>query len=122
MKVIVADDSRVMRSIIDRAIKPMGLETIHAGNGQEVLELLKTHGQDIGLILLDWNMPVMDGLEVLKSMQINNAYQNILVLIISTESEKNKMDKAFDAGAKGYLSKPFTPEKLVNLVRDTIQK
>jgi two-component system chemotaxis response regulator CheY len=122
MKVIVADDSRVMRSIIDRSIKPMGLETVHAGNGQEVLELLKTHAQDIGLILLDWNMPVMDGLEVLKSMRINDAYQDIPVLIISTESEADKMDKAFEAGAKGYLPKPFTPEKLVNLVRDTIQK
>lgn len=121
MKVIVADDSRVMRNIIDRAIKPIGLETIHAGNGQDVLDSLETHGQDIGLILLDWNMPVMNGLEVLESMQRNDLYQNIPVLMVSTEAEREKMDKAFKAGARGYLSKPFTPEKLVNLIRSTIQ-
>jgi len=121
MKVIVADDSRVMRNIIDRAIKPIGLETIHAGNGQEVLDSLEIHGQDISLILLDWNMPVMNGLEVLESMQGNNLYQNIPVLMVSTESEKEKMDKAIEAGAKGYLSKPFTSEALMSLIRSTIQ-
>ena len=121
MKVIVADDSRVMRNIIDRAIKPIGLETIHAGNGQEVLDSLETHGQDIGLILLDWNMPVMNGLEVLESMQGNNLYRHIPVLMVSTESEREKMDKAIKAGAKGYLSKPFTSEALVRLIRSTIQ-
>lgn len=121
MKVIVADDSRVMRNIIDRAIKPIGLETIHAGNGQDVLDSLETYGQDIGLILLDWNMPVMNGLEVLESMQRSDLYQDIPVLMVSTEAEREKMDKAFKAGARGYLSKPFTPEKLVNLIRSTIQ-
>ncbi len=120
MKVLVADDSRVMRNIIDRAVKPMGLETVHAGDGREVLRSLETLGQDIGLILLDWNMPVMNGLEVLESLQGNSRYRKIPVLMVSTEAESEKMDRAFNAGAKGYLSKPFTPEKLVKLIRKTI--
>ncbi len=121
MKVIVADDSRVMRNIIDRAIKPIGLETIPAGNGQEVLDVLEVHVQDIRLILLDWNMPVMNGLEVLEAMQRNEQYRNIPVLMVSTEAEREKMDKAFEAGAKGYLSKPFTSEELVQSIRQTIR-
>jgi len=120
MKVIIADDSRVMRNIIQKAISPIGLEVIHASNGQEVLDSLETYRQDIGLILLDWNMPVMNGLEVLESIKANNLHKDIPVLMVSTESEDDKMEKAFRAGAKGYLSKPFTPEKLLDLVRNTI--
>ena len=118
---IVADDSRVMRNIIDRAIKPIGLETVPAGNGQEVLDALEVHGQEIRLILLDWNMPVMNGLDVLEAMQGNERYQDIPVLMVSTEAEREKMDRAFAAGAKGYLSKPFTSEALVQSIRETIR-
>jgi len=120
MKIIIADDSRVMRNIIENAIKPLGLATLHAGNGQEVLDFLEREGAEIGIILLDWNMPVMNGLEVLETIKKNKTYTDIPVLIVSTESEDDKMSKAFAAGAKGYISKPFTPERLLNLVRGRI--
>jgi two-component system chemotaxis response regulator CheY len=120
MKIIIADDSRVMRNIIENAIKPLGLATLHAGNGQEVLDFLEREGSEIGLILLDWNMPVMNGLEVLETIKKNNVCNHIPVLIVSTESEDDKMSKAFAAGAKGYISKPFTAERLLNLVRGRI--
>jgi two-component system, chemotaxis family, chemotaxis protein CheY len=120
MKIIIADDSRVMRNIIENAIKPLGVATIHAGNGQEVMDCLEKQGDEIGLILLDWNMPVMNGLEVLETIKRNKIYSHIPVLIVSTESEDDKMSKAFAAGAKGYISKPFTPERLLNLVRGRI--
>ena len=120
MKIIIADDSRVMRNIIENAIKPLGMATLHAGNGQEVLDFLETEGSEIGLILLDWNMPVMNGLEVLETIKKNNIYTHIPVLIVSTESEDDKMSRAFAAGAKGYISKPFTPERLLNLIRGRI--
>jgi two-component system chemotaxis response regulator CheY len=94
--------------------------TIHAGNGQEVMDCLEKQGDEIGLILLDWNMPVMNGLEVLETIKRNKIYSHIPVLIVSTESEDDKMSKAFAAGAKGYISKPFTPERLLNLVRGRI--
>jgi two-component system chemotaxis response regulator CheY len=120
MKIIIADDSRVMRSIIENAIKPLGMATIHAGNGQEVLDTLEEQKEGIGLILLDWNMPVMNGLEVLEAIKKNNLYAHIPVLIVSTEAEDDKVSKAFAAGAKGYISKPFTPDKLRNLIKDSI--
>jgi len=120
MKIIIADDSKVMRNIIENAIRPLGLATIHAGNGQEVLDCLEKQGSEVGLILLDWNMPVMSGIEVLETIKKNNVYAHIPVLIVSTESEDDKMTRAFQAGAKGYISKPFTPERLLNLVRGRI--
>jgi len=120
IKIIIADDSRVMRNIIEKALKPLGLATIHAGNGQEVLDCLERQGDEIGLILLDWNMPVMSGIEVLETIKKSNIYTHIPVLIVSTESEDDKMTRAFEAGAKGYISKPFTPERLLNLVRGRI--
>lgn len=117
MKIIIADDSKVMRKIIENALQPLGLGTIHVSNGQEVLDCLEKQGDDIGLVMLDWNMPVMNGLEVLETIKKNKKHTHIPVLIVSTEAEDNKMSKAFDAGAKGYISKPFTPEQLLNLVR-----
>lgn len=120
MKVVIADDSKVMRSIIEKAVKPMGFDTIHAANGQEVLDLLVDQWQDIGFILLDWNMPVMNGLQVLESMKENKQYKKIPVFIVSTEAETEKKELASKAGAKGYLSKPFTPSDLINLINKTI--
>jgi len=120
MKIIIADDSRVMRNIIENAIKPLGLETVHAGNGQEVLDILEKQWKEIKLILLDWNMPVMNGMEVLEAIKRSSSYSNIPVMIVSTESEDDKMSQAFAAGAKGYVSKPFTPERLLSLVKGRI--
>jgi len=121
MKVIVADDSRVMRNIISNALKPMGFEILHAANGQEVIDILELLWSEIGLILLDWNMPVMNGLEVLKEMKGNDQYKDIPVLMVSTEAEIGKMDLAFNEGAKGYLAKPFTQDELTKLISSTIK-
>lgn len=122
MKVIVADDSRMIRNIIDKTISSIGCEAIHATNGKEVLDLLGTKGDEIDLILLDWNMPVLNGIDVLKSMQNNGHYRNIPVLMISTESEEEKITQVINAGAWGYLPKPFTPEKLINTIRHMAEK
>jgi len=120
MKIIIADDSRVMRNIIENAIKPLGQATIHTSNGQEVLDTLEKQREEIGLILLDWNMPVMNGLEVLEAIRKNDLYAHIPVLIVSTESEDDKVSKALAAGAQGYIPKPFTPDRLLNLIRGRI--
>jgi two-component system, chemotaxis family, chemotaxis protein CheY len=120
MKIIIADDSRVMRNIIENAIKPLGATTIHACNGQEVLDILEKQWNEITLVLLDWNMPVMSGMEVLEAINGNASYSGIPVMIVSTESEDDKMSRAFAAGAKGYISKPFTPDRLLNLIKGRI--
>lgn len=120
MKAIIADDSMMMRNIIQNALSPMGMEIIHAGNGQEVLEKVEANGKDIGVIFLDWNMPVMNGLDCLKHLKNNEEYKDIPVLMISTESEDSKMSQAMKAGAKGYLSKPFSREELIRFINSSI--
>jgi two-component system chemotaxis response regulator CheY len=122
MKFIVADDSRVMRSIIEKVVQSIGHEAIHASNGQEVLDLLDRGGAEVDLILLDWNMPVMNGLEVLSRMQEKKSYQRIPVLMVSTESEEAKKEQALNEGARGYLSKPFTSKELISEIRNLWQK
>jgi two-component system chemotaxis response regulator CheY len=122
MKVIVADDSRVMRSIIEKVVQSIGHEVIHATNGQEVLDLLDREGAEVDLILLDWNMPVMNGLEVLRRMQEEKFHRRIPVLMVSTESEEAKKKQALNEGARGYLSKPFTSQELAYEIRNLLQK
>ena len=120
MNVVIADDSRVMRSIIGKAVELLGHNIIYACNGQEVLDYLEKCGDEIELILLDWNMPVLTGFEALQQMQENCKYQNIPVLMVSTESENQKVDQAKEAGACGYLAKPFTQEELASAIQMVI--
>ena len=120
MKVIVADDSILMRQIITGLVESIGFETLHATNGQEVLDLLEKGGEDVCLLLLDWNMPVMDGIETLEAMQKNSHYKSTPVVMVSTESEENSIARAIDAGAKGYITKPFTQEDLAAKIKEVL--
>jgi two-component system chemotaxis response regulator CheY len=122
MKVIVADDSRMIRNIIDKTISSIGCEAIHSTNGKEVLDLLGARSNEVDLILLDWNMPILNGIDALKSMQANGQYRNIPVLMISTESEEERIAEVINAGAWGYLSKPFTPERLIDTIHHVLEK
>jgi len=118
MKVIVTDDSLVMRKIIVNVVESLGHEGIHATNGQDLLALLEQFADEVGLVLLDWNMPGLSGVEALKAIQGNSRFRAIPVFMVSTESEDVKIDEALKAGAKGYLSKPFTPEELAAKIKD----
>lgn len=120
MKVIIADDSKVMRNIIQNAMRPMGIEIIQAGNGSEVFDQLQIHDGNVGVIFMDWNMPGMSGFECLKLLKKHEKYREIPVLMISTESEKDKVAMAMKAGAKGYLTKPFTPEQLIKFINESV--
>jgi len=117
MKVIIADDSRMIRTIIEKVTSSLGYETLHAGNGQEVLDHLSEEGENVNLILLDWNMPVMDGYSALKKIKQNDKYKKIPVLMISTEAEEEKVQRVMNEGAIGYISKPFTPEELEDVLK-----
>ncbi|MFW6148080.1 MAG: response regulator [Thermodesulfobacteriota bacterium] len=122
MKIMIADDSRVMRNIIDRIVTSMGYQTIQAENGKEVLGILQNEKEEIGLVLLDLNMPELTGYQVLQAMQDDSYYRHIPVLIVSTESEEDKTAMALDAGARGYLPKPFTSEDLAAKIQTTLAR
>lgn len=122
MKVIVADDSRLIRGIIEKAVGSIGFQAIQAVNGQEALNLLEANEKDVDLVLLDWNMPIMSGFEVLKMMQRDARFKEIPVIMISTESEDHRINEAIKAGAQSYLTKPFTAERLTETIRVVFEK
>jgi two-component system chemotaxis response regulator CheY len=122
MKLIVADDSRMVRGIVSRIVEPLGYEVAAAGNGQEALNLLETASEPIDLVLLDWNMPVLTGIDVIRKMRADLRFKNIPVLMVSTESEDTRIKQAMEAGAQGYLTKPFTPDQLKKAIDRALTK
>jgi two-component system chemotaxis response regulator CheY len=118
MKALIVDDSMVTRNIIKKYIVSMGFDALEAGNGKLALDLLEKQADEVELILLDWNMPVLNGFETLKS--VREAYKHICVIMISTESEDDMIDQALAAGASGYLAKPFTEEEFTEKIRATL--
>jgi two-component system chemotaxis response regulator CheY len=111
MKLLLVDDSATMRRIQRTQLGSMGINDVdEAGNGEEALGKLSSAAYDV--VLLDWNMPVMDGLTCLQSIRANGAYKSIRVIMCTSESEKAKVMEALKAGANNYIVKPFTPEAL----------
>ncbi len=117
-KVLLVDDSAVMRKIIQRNIKETGLivdEFVEAGDGNQALDKVNDNG-DLDLILLDWNMPNMSGIEFVKTLRSLNLAKRIPVVMVTTEGSDAKVSEAKESGADGYLTKPFTADQL----RDTL--
>ena len=106
---LVADDSRVMRRIIIRALEEVGITSVvEANDGEEALvEFAK---QDYALVLTDWNMPKKNGLEVIQGIRATN--KDVPIIMITTESEKARVFSAIEAGVTDYLVKPFDTEQL----------
>lgn len=120
MKALIVDDSMVTRNIIKKFIEPMGYNALESGNGKEALDLLERQAHEVELILLDWNMPVLNGYETLKCVKEKKAYKDICVIMISTESEDDMIDQALAAGANGYLAKPFTEDEFIDKIRTSL--
>jgi two-component system chemotaxis response regulator CheY len=113
MRVLIVDDSSVMRKIVERSLRQAGISLAHvleAGNGAEALAALNQGTVD--LILCDINMPVMDGLEFVKQLSgVENA-KGVPVVMITTEGSEGHVVQALSAGARGYIRKPFTPDQV----------
>lgn len=110
---LVVDDSVTMRRIIKNTLQKLGFRNfLEAGNGAEALDILaKTEGK-VDLILLDWNMPEMDGLEFLKVVKSSEEYRALPILMVTTEAAKEDILTALKHGVNNYVVKPFTPETL----------
>lgn len=113
VRALIVDDSSVMRKIVERALRQAGLESLvvfEAGNGNEGLDVLKARAVD--LILSDINMPAMDGLEFLRQIRMQKLAPEVPVVMITTESSEEHVRQAIEAGAQGYIRKPFTAEQV----------
>src|SRR5271170_7630157 len=112
LKVLIVDDSSVMRKIVERALRQAGLdltEVLEASNGAEALAAVQKGPLD--MIFSDINMPVMDGLEFLKHLALLDSAKGVPVVMITTEGSEARVVEALSAGTRGYLRKPFTPEQ-----------
>lgn len=113
VRVLIVDDSSVMRKIIERALRQAGIEQLEvreASSGTDALAALAT--AEVDLILSDINMPSMDGLELLRQLRIRNLAPGVPVVMITTESSEQHVMQAIEAGAKGFLRKPFTVDEV----------
>jgi two-component system, chemotaxis family, chemotaxis protein CheY len=111
MRALVIDDSRTVRLIIGKILTELGLEVVEASNGREGLERMNDPGAD--LVLVDWNMPEMNGLDFIKAVRARRAYDRVRLVMVTTETEQEQVIRALDAGADEYVMKPFTREILV---------
>lgn len=120
MKVLCADDSGIMRRIIRDSVDVLGYDFLEAKNGREAMELLDQNLSEVVLMILDWNMPEMTGIEVLEKVKSDPRYQNIPVMMVTTESERENVIRAIKTGAKHYVTKPFTHEDLTTKILECL--
>ena len=113
MKAIVVDDSKVSRGLIKRVLVSLGIECIEAGDGQEALKFLRD-SEPPDLAMLDWNMPIMNGYELVKAIRAERRYDAMRVIMCTSETETDQMHKALMAGADEYIMKPFTAEGVLS--------
>jgi two-component system, chemotaxis family, chemotaxis protein CheY len=112
MRVLLVDDSMTMRRIQKTQLNAIGITDIaEAGDGQQAMDVLRQGGQ-FDAILLDWNMPVLDGLGFLKLMRADSRFADVKVVMCTSEAEKSRVIEALQAGANNYVVKPFTPEAI----------
>jgi two-component system chemotaxis response regulator CheB len=111
MRALVVDDSKPSRSIVARVLRDLAFECAEAANGAEALEVLAAAGPP-DLVTVNWHMPVMDGLELIRRLRREPATRTLPLVMISTEHDRDRIGEALAAGANDYLTKPFTPEAL----------
>jgi two-component system chemotaxis response regulator CheY len=112
MRILLVDDSNTMRRIQKTQLAGLGIKDIFEADNGEIALIELSNNMPVDVILLDWNMPVMDGLAFLKKIRENAAYAGVKVIMCTSESEKTKVIEALKAGANNYIVKPFTPVAL----------
>ena len=114
MNALIIDDAITVRMMTKAFLKELGFEEIHiAENGVEALDLLEKLGY-VDLVLVDWNMPLMNGLEFIKVVRKTQDYSNLKIMMMTTENGMDKIIEAMDAGVNEYMMKPFSKEVLAD--------
>lgn len=119
MKILLVDDSKTMRNIQKSVLSQLGYTDIEeACDGQDALSKVKALEPD--LLLVDWNMPIMDGLSFVKAYRQTN--KTTPIIMVTTEAEKTRVIEAIKAGVNNYVVKPFTPDLLSQRIQETLQQ
>lgn len=119
MKILVVDDSSAARSLISRMLVKQGHVCVTAQHGREALERLAVE-TGIELALVDWNMPTMDGLEFVQAVRAGQSQADLLMVMVTSESDISNVVRALEAGANEYLMKPFTDVELASKIEITL--
>jgi len=109
VRALVVDDSRAMRVLMTRMLKEIGFDVQEAGDGREALTRLREMGE-VDIVLVDWNMPEMDGLEFLRAVRADRGWDDIRVMMVTTECGMDEVMSALQEGADDYVMKPFDKE------------
>jgi two-component system, chemotaxis family, chemotaxis protein CheY len=118
MRAMIVDDSRAQRMLLKRAVTPLGFEVIEAENGEDALAKLSPE-EPVDVMLVDWNMPVMDGLALVRQVRANRAFADVFVMMVTSESDPKKMARALMVGADDYLVKPVDGEMIRSRLEQT---
>lgn len=102
---LIVDDSKIVRKVIQRIVEVLGFQILEAENGKEAVDQVKRHKVDV--IILDWNMPVMDGMECMKAIRADASIEQPKIIFCTTENEFGKIQQAMMNGADEYVMKPF---------------
>jgi two-component system chemotaxis response regulator CheY len=116
MRALIVDDSRTMRTILGRIVSGLGFEIAQAGDGVQALAALEA-GPLPDLILADWNMPEMNGYELVRAVRARPGYAAIKIVMVTTETETHQIAMAIEAGANEYVMKPFTSDVILDKLR-----
>jgi len=113
MRALVVDDSSAMRAILGMTLKRRGFEILQARDGVEALSVL-AQAESVDVVLIDWNMPQMNGLELLRRIRQQPQYRSMQILMVTTETGMGQMSEALAAGANEYIMKPFTSDMVMD--------
>ena len=111
MRALIIDDSSSMRSILRQYMREMNYEVVEAGNGKEALQKCEEI-RDFALALVDWNMPVMNGLDFVRALRARHEFDNVKLMMVTTENDAARIAEALSAGANEFMMKPFTYDTL----------
>ncbi len=116
-KAMVVDDSRTIRIILTKMLSELGLEVCPAGDGKEGLEVAEREKGAFSVIMADWNMPEMNGLELVKRLRSDPRLASVPIVMITTETETRQVMAALEAGANEYVMKPFSRDIIADKLR-----
>ncbi|BDU77234.1 response regulator [Mesoterricola sediminis] len=120
MKILSVDDSATMRKIIGRVVGMLGYDLLEAGTGEDGIAVLEQNVADVALVIMDINMPGMDGISALEAIKANERTRNVPVMMVTTDSDRQRIIQAVRAGAANYVTKPFTHDDLAAKIADTL--
>lgn len=116
---LVVDDSASMRQLVSFTLKSAGFDVVEGNNGRDALA--QSEGKAVDLVVTDLNMPEMDGITLIKQLRAKPAFKFVPILMLTTESQDAKKQEGKAAGATGWMTKPFNPDQLLQVVSKVVR-